>query len=223
MADERFQASSSLDDDVVDSVSSPTQTIPPLTSTEPYPGPGFIESAAQFVKTWVRQGYNDFMMAGDNNDDGKAGPTVDVAATSTSSSASTAAEYDAVPPTEQVCTVLGREYCAIRDRDELLHDLATRLWFTYRRGFAPIGGTGPTSDTGWGCMLRCGQMMLAQALVVRHLGREWRWTKNTTPRGGAYEAILKLFQDRKDALYSIHQIAQMGQSEGKPVVVVVFW
>jgi len=199
---------SSLDD--VDTSISPSRPITQLTSTEPYPGPGLIESATQFVKNWVRQGYNDFM-AGD--DDGKAGPAVEVDAVAPS----TSAEYEAVPPTEQVCTILGQEYCAIRDRDELLKDLESRLWFTYRRGFAPIGGTGPTSDTGWGCMLRCGQMMLAQALVVRHLGRDWRWTKNAAPKGGPYEGLLKLFQDRKDALYSIHQIAQMGQSEGKPV------
>lgn len=37
--------------------------------------------------------------------------------------------------------------------------------------FLAVGGTGPTSDTGWGCMLRCGQMIFAQALVCRHLGR----------------------------------------------------
>jgi len=49
-------------------------------------------------------------------------------------------------------------------------DIRSKLWFTYRRGFVQIGDTGITTDKGWGCMLRCGQMVLAQALVCLHLG-----------------------------------------------------
>ena len=65
--------------------------------------------------------------------------------------------------------------------------MRSRLWFTYRKNFrpigklivmvgtesvyAPLGDTGYTCDSGWGCTLRCGQMMLGQALVLRHLGR----------------------------------------------------
>ena len=44
-------------------------------------------------------------------------------------------------------------------------------WFSHDFAHFVLGGTGPSSDNGWGCMLRCGQMMLAQALVMRHLGR----------------------------------------------------
>lgn len=58
------------------------------------------------------------------------------------------------------------------DRDEIVDDIRSRLWFTYRRGFTPIGGeNGPTSDAGWGCMHRCGQMMIGQTLMRLHLNR----------------------------------------------------
>lgn len=43
---------------------------------------------------------------------------------------------------------------------------ATRelLWCTYRSGFEAIGDTGYCSDAGWGCMIRTGQMIVAEAL-----------------------------------------------------------
>ena len=33
----------------------------------------------------------------------------------------------------------------------------------------------------------------------------------------SYKKILKLFEDKKTAVYSIHQLAQMGVSEGKEI------
>ncbi|KAG1708531.1 Cysteine protease ATG4B [Nymphon striatum] len=59
----------------------------------------------------------------------------------------------------------------VKNMDEIKENIKSKLWLTYRKNFAPIGGTGPTSDAGWGCMLRCGQMILAQALLTRHLGQ----------------------------------------------------
>lgn len=57
------------------------------------------------------------------------------------------------------------------DLNSIRQDIVSKLWFTYRKDFIPIGGSdGKTSDKGWGCMLRCGQMVLGQALITLHLG-----------------------------------------------------
>ncbi|KAL4648226.1 cysteine protease ATG4A isoform X1 [Arapaima gigas] len=121
-----------------------------------------------------------------------------------------------LPDTDEPLWILGQHYNVRTEKSELLSDVRSRLWFTYRKKFSPIGGTGPSSDAGWGCMLRCGQMILAQALVCWHLGREWRWDKDRSPPE-EYWRILHCFLDKKDSCYSIHQMAQMGVGEGKLV------
>uniref|UniRef100_A0A8C1GX62 Cysteine protease n=1 Tax=Cyprinus carpio TaxID=7962 RepID=A0A8C1GX62_CYPCA len=121
-----------------------------------------------------------------------------------------------LPEVDEPVWILGACYDLKTSKIELLSDVRSRLWFTYRKKFSPIGGTGPSSDAGWGCMLRCGQMILAQALVCRHLGRDWRWDpEKRQPK--EYHRILHCFLDKKDSCYSIHQMAQMGVGEGKSV------
>ncbi|KAJ7880280.1 hypothetical protein B0H14DRAFT_2707212 [Mycena olivaceomarginata] len=55
-------------------------------------------------------------------------------------------------------------------------DFRSRVWCTYRREFEAMEGgpRGFTSDAGWGCMLRTGQSLLANALLTIHVGRDWR-------------------------------------------------
>ncbi|XP_048719527.1 cysteine protease ATG4B isoform X4 [Caretta caretta] len=120
-------------------------------------------------------------------------------------------EYEDFPETKDPVWILGRTYSVFTEKEEILLDVTSRFWFTYRKNFPAIGGTGPTSDTGWGCMLRCGQMIFAQALVCRHLGRDWRWVKGKRQTDN-YFNILNAFIDKKDSYYSVHQIGRLCKS-----------
>jgi len=88
-------------------------------------------------------------------------------------------------------------------------DLQSRLWFTYRVGFKPIAPSRLTSDTGWGCMLRSGQMMVAQALLHHYLRRDWRLCRDRPPPR-KYVEVLRWFADEPEAIFGIHRVAQAG-------------
>jgi cysteine protease ATG4 len=53
----------------------------------------------------------------------------------------------------------------------LLTDFTNLFWFTYRKDFPRIEPSPYTSDAGWGCMMRSGQMLLAKAFACYLLGK----------------------------------------------------
>ncbi|GAB1196107.1 Cysteine protease atg4 [Aspergillus pseudonomiae] len=119
--------------------------------------------------------------------------------------------------------------------EAFVSDFESKIWMTYRSNFPPIprpdndeanhpmtltvrlrtqlmDPQGFTSDTGWGCMIRSGQSLLANAMLTLCLGRAWR-------RGDKSEEeahLLSLFADHPDAPLSIHRFVKHGaESCGK--------
>ncbi|KAI0881008.1 cysteine protease ATG4 [Annulohypoxylon maeteangense] len=112
-----------------------------------------------------------------------------------------------------------------------LDDFESRIWMTYRSEFDPItkshdpkalsalsfsmrlksqlsDQTGFASDSGWGCMIRSGQSLLANAMLVHRLGRGWR--RSIPDR--EEKKIVSLFADDPRAPYSIHNFVRHGAS-----------
>ena len=75
--------------------------------------------------------------------------------------------------------------------------LKTFLYFSYRSGLInlnSIGGGDFTSDCGWGCMLRCCQMMLSKGIIKRKMN-DYLKNKNSSINFKTLENI------RKETLY----------------------
>ena len=108
------------------------------------------------------------------------------------------------------------------DFNSLKEDFLSRIWLTYRKEFPVLDGSYYTSDCGWGCMLRSGQMLLAQALSCHFLGRDLRWNENSEEEDKLLEEslhrkIVKWFGDKPSPScpLSLHQMVSHGQYSGK--------
>eukprot|EP00834_Sanchytrium_tribonematis_P000192 NODE_4_length_77007_cov_1.156642.p32 type:complete len:309 gc:universal NODE_4_length_77007_cov_1.156642:24594-25520(+) len=97
--------------------------------------------------------------------------------------------------------ILGVHY----ENQTFLDDLRTRPWFTYRYGFPPVSGY--STDSGWGCMVRVGQSLLANAWITLKLGRQWRLQNDQE-----YINIMTQFLDTEGQQLSLHNIVTTGQS-----------
>lgn len=128
------------------------------------------------------------------------------------------------PPEETGQDVAGNYEDGI---DGFRSDFISRLWMTYRKDFEMMpmeqASSGYTTDCGWGCMIRSGQMMLAQALVMHFLGRSWRFDPDSqissTAEDHIHRRIVRWFGDQvsKNSPFSIHAMVELGKASGKKV------
>lgn len=136
------------------------------------------------------------------------------------------------------CIVLGHVFPASH-KNEFLQFVKSLPWMTYRSSFPLLGPH--KSDSGWGCMIRSAQMLVATTCLMSKYGlhllewsnlqrRELKLSMNTKEMGvnpfpqhnqedyfRYYADIISLFQDHPDAPFSIHKISTLGVQKGIPL------
>jgi len=107
------------------------------------------------------------------------------------------------------------------EQEQFLLDFKSKIWCSYRRDFDNIGNTKFTSDSGWGCMLRSGQMVLAAALTRHFLGPKWRLGQiGENPESAKkYNMILSWFLDQQGPIspYSLPNLSIKGMKFDTPI------
>jgi hypothetical protein len=123
-----------------------------------------------------------------------------------------------------------------------LKSFSQRIYLSYRKQFEPLNsltrsGDPITSDCGWGCMIRCAQMLLAQTLLIhmtntmnlpylniqisdkcpkRNSIECFRNNNRTNRRTQIYTDIIRLFGDYPNVKcpFGIHKIVELGTIHG---------
>ncbi|KAJ1752809.1 Cysteine protease atg4 [Coemansia sp. RSA 1821] len=115
----------------------------------------------------------------------------------------------------------GEQSWALGYPPQIVKDFSRLIWCTYRSNYSAIAQTDFTSDAGWGCMLRAGQMLMAQALQLHYFGRNWEFdwdSSNDASKRQLYMDIVKQFLDEYSSTFSIQRMASLGgQFEGKDI------
>lgn len=109
-------------------------------------------------------------------------------------------EADGQQEPEFLAWMLGKGYVNLDQN--YVKDIKSLIWCTYRSGFEAIEGTAFTSDAGWGCMIRTGQMIAAESFKRLHYH---------------VDKIIPFVQDENLAPLSLHRIAVVGQELGKDI------